>query len=143
VRGVPAASTVDAYLKPVKAPARGKLEQLRALIRAVAPKAEEGISYGMPYYKYLGRSLCGFALFKNHIGFFPGAIVSDFTEELAGYETAKGTVRLPLDKPLPVSLIRKMLKAAMARNAEKAAAKAKKVHQIGKACPLAQVKQLT
>lgn len=123
MRGIPAASTVDAYLKHAKAPARGKLEQLRALIRAAAPSAEEGISYGMPYYKYMGRSFCGFALFKNHIGFFPGAIVSDFTEELADFETSKGTVRLPLDRPIPVTLIRKMLKAAMARNVERAAVK--------------------
>ncbi|HEY8948331.1 MAG TPA: DUF1801 domain-containing protein [Rhizomicrobium sp.] len=126
MRGVSAASSVEAYLKRTKPPVRSKLDQLRALIQAAAPSAEEGISYGMPFYKYLGRSLCGFALFKNHIGFFPGAIVSDFTEDLEGYKVSKGTVRLPLDRPIPVTLIRRMLKAAMARNSEKAVTKAGK-----------------
>lgn len=118
-------AAVDRYLKPVKEPALSKLRQLRALILATATGAEEGISYGMPYYKYLGRALCGFALSKQHIGFFPGAIVSDFTEDLAGYETGKGTVRLPFQGRLPVILLRKMIKAGMARNAARAGAKSR------------------
>lgn len=95
---------------------------MRALFRSVAPKAEEGISYGMPYYRQDG-ALGGFALFKSHIGFFPGAIVADFQDALAAYKTSKGTVQLPLDKPLPTALIRKMLRAGLARNAAKAAAR--------------------
>lgn len=122
MRGKPVAKTVDAYIKAAPEDLRAKLAQLRAIIRKAAPKAEEGISYGMPYYKHQG-ALAGFALFKNHIGFFPGAIVADFTDALAAYRTSKGTVQLPLDKPLPVTLIRKMLKAGLKRNADKAAAK--------------------
>jgi uncharacterized protein YdhG (YjbR/CyaY superfamily) len=122
MRGAPVAKNVDAYLKAVPVSVRPKLVQLRKIVLGVAPDAEESISYGMPYYKWNG-ALCGFALFMQHIGFFPGAIVNDFADELTKYETSKGTVRLPLDKPLPVTLIRKMLKAGMARNAEKVAAK--------------------
>ncbi|MBS0470165.1 MAG: DUF1801 domain-containing protein [Proteobacteria bacterium] len=122
MRGKPVAKTVDAYIEAAPEDLRPTLAQLRAIIRKAAPKAEEGISYGMPYYKHQG-ALAGFALFKKHIGFFPGAIVADFRGELAAYKTAKGTVQLPLDKPLPVTLIRKMLKAGLKRNAVKAAAK--------------------
>ena len=122
MRGAPVAKSVDAYLKSAPATVRPKLEQMRALFKAAAPNAEEGISYGMPYYKQDG-ALGGFALFKSHIGFFPGAIVADFKNELAGYKTSKGTIQLPLDKPLPVTLIRKILKAGLKRNAAKAAAK--------------------
>jgi uncharacterized protein YdhG (YjbR/CyaY superfamily) len=118
VRSGPVAKSVDAYLKSAPAEVRPKLEQLRALFRSIAPKAEEGISYGMPYYKQDG-ALGGFALFKNHIGFFPGAIVKDFAIDLTAYKTSKGTIQLPLDKPLPAALIRKILKAGLKRNAAK------------------------
>ena len=121
-----AAKSVDAYIKGAPAGVRPKLEQMRRLFRSAAPRAEEGISYRIPYYKNQG-ALGGFGLFKDHIGFFPGAIVKDFQDELAGYKTSKGTIQLPLDKPLPVALIKKILKAGLARNAAKAAArKAKK-----------------
>ena len=123
MRGVPPAENVDAYIEAVHEPARAKLKQLRRIVRSIVPDAVEGISYGMPYYKWNG-ALVGFAAFKSHIGFFPGAIVSQFKRELAGYETAKGTVRFPLDKPLPVTLIKKLLKASMARNAAKSKARA-------------------
>ncbi|HEX2590888.1 MAG TPA: DUF1801 domain-containing protein [Rhizomicrobium sp.] len=116
MRGAAVAKDVDAYLKAAPATVRPLLMEMRAMILKTAPKAEEGISYGMPYYK-LNGPLCGFALFKSHIGFFPGAIVNDFAEDLAGYKTSKGTVQLSLDKPLPATLIRKILKAGMARNA--------------------------
>jgi uncharacterized protein YdhG (YjbR/CyaY superfamily) len=122
MRGAPVAKSVDAYLKAAPVSVWPKLVQLRKIVLGVAPDAEESISYGMPYYKWNG-ALCGFALFTQHIGFFPGAIVNDFADELAKYETSKGTVRLPLDRPLPVTLIKKLLKAGMARNADKAAAK--------------------
>ena len=125
MRGAPVAKSVDAYLKAAPESVRPKLVQLRKLIQSTAPDAEEGISYGMPYYKWNG-ALCGLALFKNHIGFFPGAIVNDFADELTTYKTSKGTVQLPLDKPLPVTLIKKLLKAGMARNAEKSAKKRKR-----------------
>ena len=114
MRGVPPAKDVDAYLKAAPAAVRPKLAQLRKLMMSAMPRAEEGIGYGMPSYKQDGARLY-FAVFKTHIGFFPGAIVQQFEEELENYETAKGTVRLPLDKPLPVTLIKKLIKASLAR----------------------------
>lgn len=122
MRGKPPASDVDAYVAAAPPAVRAKLKQLRKLVMSVVPGAVEGISYGMPYYKWNG-AFAGFAAFKAHIGFFPGAIVQQFAKDLAGYETAKGTVRFPLDEPLPESLIRKLLKAAVARNAAKASVK--------------------
>ena len=122
MRGIPPAKSVDAYIKAAPESVRAKLVQLHAMVQALAPDAEEGISYGMPYYKWNG-ALVGFAAFKKHIGFFPGAIVGDFKHELAGYETAKGTVRLSLDKPLPVALLKKLIRATLARNAARVAAK--------------------
>lgn len=114
MRGVPPAKTVDAYLKAAPDAVRPKLVQLRKLMKAAMPKAEEGIGYGMPSYKQNGARLY-FAVFKSHIGFFPGAIVDDFKRELAGYKTSKGTVQFALDKPLPVALIKTLIKASLAR----------------------------
>ena len=122
MRSGPVAKNVDAYIKAAPDAVRPKLEQLRKIVRTLAPEAAEGISYGMPYYK-LNGALVGFAAFKNHIGFFPGAIVQDFKSELADYKTSKGTVQLPLDKPLPVKLIKTLIKASLMRNAEKARVK--------------------
>ena len=118
MRGGPVAKNVDAYIKAAPEDVRAKLVQLRKIVKTLAPDAAEGISYGMPYYKQNG-ALVGFAAFKTHIGFFPGAIVGAFKKELAGYKTSKGTVQLALDKPLPVTLIKALLKASMKRNAEK------------------------
>ena len=125
MRDKPLAKSVDAYIKAAPEDIRPKLAHLRKIVRNTVPDADEGISYGMPYYKWNG-ALAGFASFKNHIGFFPGAIVQDFADELAAYKTSKGTVQLPLDRPLPVRLIRKMLKAGLAQNAAKVAARTKR-----------------
>lgn len=118
MRGSPVAKSVDAYLKAAPEAARAKLMALRKIIKTMAPGAEEGISYGMPYYKYEG-ALVGFAAFKNHIGFFSGAVVNDFKADLAGYKTSKGAVQLPLEGRLPVALIKKLLKARMKSNEAK------------------------
>ncbi|HJR56540.1 MAG TPA: DUF1801 domain-containing protein [Rhizomicrobium sp.] len=118
------AATVDAYIKAVPEAARPMLKELRALVQKAAPKAEEYISYGMPYYRYHG-ALLGFAAFKQHVGFFPGAIVTDFADELKGYKTSRGTVQLPYGKKIPVSLIRRIIKAGVKRNEDVAKAKKK------------------
>jgi len=109
------AKDVDAYIKGAPKETRAQLTQLRKIIKSMAPDAEESISYRMPYYKYNG-ALVGFAAFKNHIGFFPGAIIHEFERELKGYQTAKGTIHFPIGKPLPVTLIRKLIKARIASN---------------------------
>ena len=107
---------VDAYIAGAPKEVRGKLEELRATIRKAAPDAEERISYGMPYYGYRGR-LAYFGLFKKHIGLYvPTPVIEQHKKELKGYVTAKATVRFPIDKPLPVALIKKLVKARLKRN---------------------------
>ncbi|HVC58516.1 MAG TPA: DUF1801 domain-containing protein [Candidatus Acidoferrales bacterium] len=103
------AKTVDAYIKGAPKDAQAKLKQLRSVIRKAAPDSVERISYGMPYYGYKGR-LAYFRLAKAHIGLYiPPPIIEQHKKELAAYETAKSTVRLPLDKKLPLALIRKLI----------------------------------
>jgi len=117
------AKSVDEYLATVPKEARAKLAQLRKIVKAAAPDADEGISYRMPYYNYHG-ALVYFAAFKNHIGFFvPTPVIEEHKRELRGYETAKGTVRFPIDKPLPVALIKKLVKARIKKNEARKAIK--------------------
>ena len=115
------AKDVDAYLAMQTETARTDLEQLRQIIKAAAPGAEETIGYGMPMYKLNGQ-LVAFAAAKNHYGFYPcnGATVIKFKDELKGYDTTKGSIHLPIDKPLPVALIKKIIKSRIQENAEKA-----------------------
>ena len=113
---MPKPKSVDAYIAAAPKGVRSKLRQLRAVIRNTAPKAAERIGYGMPYYHYQGR-LAYFCLWKAHIGLYlPTPIVEEHKRELAAYETARATVRFPLNKKLPVALIRKLIKARMKKN---------------------------
>lgn len=107
---------MDAYLAKVPEPARGTLEKMRAMIRAAAPKeATEGISYGMPAFKY-GKPLAAYAAFKDHCSLFPmsGAVTAAMKDELKDYVTSKGTIQFPLQKPMPVTLVKKIVKARLA-----------------------------
>ncbi len=113
---------VDAYIAAAPKAAQPRLRQVRALIKSGAPKAEERISYGMPYYRYHGH-LIYFAVFQNHIGLYPVGN-ADKHLEMSAYTTGKGTYRFPLDQPLPVVLIRRLVKTRVKENEEKAAAKA-------------------
>lgn len=121
MRNMKIAKDVDEYLAAVPPDQRAALERLRKIIRAAAPKATEVISYGMPGYKYLG-ALVYFAAFKNHCSFFPasGKLIRAHQRELAGYELSKGTIRFTLDKPLPATLVRKLVKARAAENEARA-----------------------
>jgi uncharacterized protein YdhG (YjbR/CyaY superfamily) len=115
------ATTVDEYLAGVPEPQRGTLEKTRAMIRAAAPKeATEGISYGMPAFKYKGP-LVAYAAFKDHCSFFPmnGSLIEQFQKELAKYETSKGTIRFAVDRPLPAALVKKLVKARVEENEQK------------------------
>jgi uncharacterized protein YdhG (YjbR/CyaY superfamily) len=105
------ALTVADYIDAAPPEVRAKLEQIRAAILQVAPNATEFISYGMPAYKY-DKTFIGFAAMKNHIGLYPftGSFIAVHQKELAGYSTSKSAIRLPLDKPLPISLIKKIVK---------------------------------
>ena len=117
---------VAAYLAAVPEPARATLLKMHSVIRSIVPaETTEKISYGMPTFHYKG-ALVGFAAFSKHCSFFPysAALIREFAAELQNYETAKGTIRFPLDKPLPATLVKKILKVRIAQNAEKALAKA-------------------
>ena len=112
----PKPKDVDAYITTAPKEARGKLKELRTVIRKTAPAAEERISYGMPYYAYHGR-LAYFSVWKAHIGLYvPTPVIEEHKSELAAYETSGATIRLPLEKKLPVALIRKLLRARMKKN---------------------------
>ena len=118
--------TVDAYLAALPEEARATLEKIRKAIKAAAPKATEVISYQIPMYKQHGM-LVGFAAFKDHCSFFPGAKpVATYKDELKAYETSKGTIRFPIGKPLPVALVKRLVKARIAENEKRASEKAKK-----------------
>ena len=113
-----APKNTDEYLAAVPEPARGTLNKIRAAIRAAAPaEATEAIGYGMPTFRYKG-ALVGFAAFSNHCSFFPmgGSVIETFRSELKAYETSKGTIRFPVDKPLPAALVKKLVKARVAQN---------------------------
>ncbi len=117
----PAPKDVDEYLAGVPEPARGTLIRIRATIRsAVPPEATESISYRIPTFKYKGP-LLGFAAFSDHCSLFPmsGTVVAAFKNELKKFETSKGTIRFPLDKPLPAALVKKVVKARIAENEAK------------------------
>lgn len=111
------AKDIDSYLAGVSPPARAILEKLRSVILSVAPDAEEVISYGMPAFKCHGM-LVGFAAWKEHCGFYPwnSSTVDEFKKELKGYTTSKGAIQFPLTKPLPVTLVKKIVKARMKAN---------------------------
>lgn len=113
-------TTIDEYIADFPRDVQPLLEKVRAAIRKAAPDAEEAISYQMPTFKLQGN-LIHFAGYNHHIGLYPGSRpIEAFKDELSKYETSKGTVRLPLDTPIPVGLIGKITKFCVKRNLEKA-----------------------
>ena len=118
---------VDAYINSFPKETQQLLETLRATIKKAAPDAEEVISYSMPAYKQKGIVVY-FAGRKNHIGLYPMASgIENFKEEITAYNTSRGTIQFPLDKPLPVRLITKIVKFRVAENELKAKTKKLKV----------------
>jgi len=121
-------TTIDQYIEASPESVRGKLRQLRDTIRKAAPQATEKISYRVPTFYYNGN-LVHFAAFKNHIGFYPDPTgIEAFKKELAGYPGAKGSVQFPLDEPLPLDLIAKIVKFRVAENAKKSVKRPKKTN---------------
>jgi uncharacterized protein YdhG (YjbR/CyaY superfamily) len=112
--------TVDDYLAAVPEPARSTLERVRAAIRSSVPaEATEVISYGVPAFNYKGP-LVWFAAFSDHCSLFPTAsVIKAFQNELKGYKTSKGTIHFPVDRPLPATLVKKMVKARLAEKTQK------------------------
>ena len=120
-----AINNVDDYIAGFPKETQKLILQLRATIRKAAPGAEEGISYLMPAYKYHGV-LVYFAAYQNHIGFYPGAGgIENFKKEIAVYKSAKGSVQFPLDKPLPLQLVTKIVTFRIKQNIQKAKSKKK------------------
>jgi uncharacterized protein YdhG (YjbR/CyaY superfamily) len=112
-----APQSVDEYLAAVPELARGSIDQIRAAIRSVVPsEATEVISYKIPAFKHK-RVLVWYAAFSNHCSLFPtAAVIEAFKDELKGFSTSKGTIHFPLDKPMPVALIKKLVKARVEQN---------------------------
>ncbi|HVI48821.1 MAG TPA: DUF1801 domain-containing protein [Chitinophaga sp.] len=117
---------VDKYIAGCLPDNRPHLENMRSIIRETAPTAEEVISYQIPTFKYHG-GLVAYAAAKDHLGFYvmSTTLLDSFQEELKPYKTAASTVRFPYSKPLPTALIKKIVKARMKYNEEKARKKAK------------------
>ena len=117
---------LDEYIAAFPPEVQEVLRKVRATIREAAPGAQETISYRIPTFVLKGN-LVHFAAFKKHIGFYPTPTgIAKFKEELSGYESAKGSVQFPLDKPMPLALIGKIVKFRVRENLERAQAKGKK-----------------
>lgn len=118
--------SIDEYIATFPEEIQKILEELRATIKASAPDAEEKISYQMPTFALKGN-LVHFAAHKNHIGFYPTSSgIEAFRDELSAYESSKGAVRFPIDKPLPLKLIRKIVQFRVAENLKKAERRSRK-----------------
>jgi uncharacterized protein YdhG (YjbR/CyaY superfamily) len=112
------AETIDEYLAALSNGKRAALTKLRNAIKAAAPRAEECISYQVPAFRLEGRFLVAFAAAAQHCAFYPGAFpIAAYKDELEAYDTSKGTIRFPADKPLPAALVRKLVKARIAEHA--------------------------
>ncbi len=110
--------SIDEYLALVSDDQRAALQKLRKTIKAVAPKAEECINYGLAAFRLNGENLVAFGATAKHCAFYlmSGSTVDDHKDELAGYDTSKGTIRFSAAKPLPATLVRKLVKARIAEN---------------------------
>ena len=117
--------TIDEYIATFPKDTQEILEEIRATIKAAAPDAEEKISYQMPTF-FLNGNLIHFAAFKNHIGIYPTPSGTQaFKDEISMYQGAKGSIRLPIDEPMPLKLIGRIVKFRVAENLAKAKAKGK------------------
>lgn len=116
-------ASVDDYIAAADPQAKKALRDIRKTIKGAAPKAEEVISYQIPGYKYHGM-LVFFAAWKNHISLYPAPWKAEsLKKEMSAYEGSKGTIKFPLDKPMPLTLIKKMVKYRMKENEEGVAIK--------------------
>jgi uncharacterized protein YdhG (YjbR/CyaY superfamily) len=110
------APEVDAYLDGVPEPQRSTLAMVRATLAALLPDAEQTISYGSPTFKVGGKGVAGFAAFARHCSYLPmsGSVTAALADELAGYETTKGSVKFSVDEPLPEPVVRALVDARLA-----------------------------
>ena len=112
--------TIDTYIAQFPPVIQALLQEMRAVIHEAAPEATEAISYQMPTFKLHGN-LVHFAAYKNHIGFYPAPSgIEAFKDDLAAYQSSKGAIRFPLDKPLPLDLVRRIVLYRVQENTTKA-----------------------
>jgi uncharacterized protein YdhG (YjbR/CyaY superfamily) len=106
---------IDEYLKTIEPEKRKALERIRALAKKIVPSAEEVISYRMPTLKYAGKPFLGFDAHANHIGIYPysGQVIAALKDALQRYEVTKGAIRIPLDKPIPKTILSKVIKCRL------------------------------
>jgi uncharacterized protein YdhG (YjbR/CyaY superfamily) len=105
------AEEIDVYLRGVEEPKRSTLQALRHAIIDVIPDAEQGISYGMPAFRVHGKTVAGFAAFKDHLSYLPhsGTVLEQLADDLAGYTMPKGSLHFPVDQPLPRSVVKRLI----------------------------------
>jgi uncharacterized protein YdhG (YjbR/CyaY superfamily) len=120
-----AGAQVREYLAALPAESRKRMKQVRAIVRSLAPRATEVFSYGIPGFRLEDRALVWYAAFKNHISLYPMTepIRRAHAAELKGYKTAKGTVQFPLDEPLPLPLVKRLVQGRAAQAKKEAAAR--------------------
>jgi uncharacterized protein YdhG (YjbR/CyaY superfamily) len=106
---------VDAYIAALDEPKRSTLEALRRTILEVAPDAEQGLSYRVPAFRVGGKTIAGFAAFKNHLSYLPfsGSVLPRLADELTGYSGTKSALHFPVDQPLPKALVAKLIAARL------------------------------
>jgi uncharacterized protein YdhG (YjbR/CyaY superfamily) len=111
------AAEIDDYLAGVPEPGRGTLEALRRSIVAVVPDAEQGISYGLPAFRVDSSVVAGFAAFKKHLSYLPhsGDVLAELGDAVAGYDSTRGSLHFPADRPLPDDLVRALVEAKLRR----------------------------
>jgi uncharacterized protein YdhG (YjbR/CyaY superfamily) len=111
------AEEVDEYLRGLDEPKRGTLEALRRTILEIVPDADQVISYKVPAFRVDGRIVAGFAAFKDHLSYLPfsGSVLPELASELEGYTMTKSALHFPVDRPLPKTLVRKLVAARQAR----------------------------
>lgn len=109
--GAVSAQEIDQYLDALEEPKRTTLAQLRQTILDVLPEAEQGMSYGLPAFKVQGRTIAGFAAFKNHLSYLPhsGSVFPQLGDELKEYSMSSGALRFDIDRPLPAPLVEKLI----------------------------------
>jgi uncharacterized protein YdhG (YjbR/CyaY superfamily) len=114
-------TTIDEYLAAFSDEKRAALQKLRKTVKAAVPKAEECISYGLAAFRLEGKPLVAFGASANHCAFYPmsSTTVAAYRDELKDYDTSKGTIRFTADRPLPATLVRKLVKARIAENASR------------------------
>ena len=110
-----AAADIDGYIHALDEPKRSTLEEMRRRILEIVPKAEQCLSYSVPAFKVQGKTIAGFAAFKNHLSYLPhsGSVLAQLQDELGRYEQTKGSLHFAVDEPLPGHLVRSLILVRM------------------------------